>query len=319
MKKINQSIIAICLGLCSLTSCKEDVPTYEENNDTREQAWLSVQKAANGVQDLVLFPQIEERKDAFRVNYGGVGYPAEDIEVTFTQDPLALDSVNRVRELSGLEPYLPFPAGSYSIDKSSAVIKAGTTNSDYLTITYNPTDFDLSKQYMLALKADNTIGYKFRSGSSTILYLAAVIEKAHAKTGWTAKVSSIHTGESTGVPGAIVDGNTATFWHTPYDAAAPNFPHWAEIDFAGEIYVTKIGLTKRQGNSTGFKTFDILGSKDGTTWITLAENQVMQQFEDAMQTFDIEPQYLKKIKLNLKDNFGTHAYTHLAEVDALGY
>lgn len=319
MKKINKSFITICLGTVGLFSCKEDVPTYEQLNDTRDQAWLSVQKATTGVQDLLLFPQLDERKDVFTVNYGGVGYPAEDLNVTFTQDQKALDSINRVRQNNGLELYLPFPNGSFTIDKTSGVIKSGTTRSDNLTLTYKPKEFDLSKQYMLALTATNSQGYSFRPGGSTILYLAAVIEKSHAKAEWSASVSSIHTGESTGVPLAIVDGNTATFWHTPYAAGSPGFPHWAEVDFGSEIYVTKIGLTKRQGNSTGFKTFDILGSKDGTTWVTLASDQVMEQFNDDMQTFDITPQYLKKVKLNIKDNFGNQVYTHLAELDAIGY
>jgi hypothetical protein len=319
MKKFNKSFFVICIGISSLFSCKEDVPTYEELNDTREQAWLSVQKAANGQQDLVLFPQIEERKDLFRVNYGGVGYPSEDLTITFEQDQKALDSVNRIRQIGGLEPLLPFPSGAYALDKSSVNIQAGSTGSDFITLTYKPENFDLTKEYMLALTATNNQGFKFRSGSSTILYYAAVVEKPHSKANWTAKVSSIHTGESIGTPGAIIDGNISTFWHTPYAAGSPNYPHWAEIDFGGEIYATKIGVTKRQANSTGFKTFDILGSKDGTTWITLAADQTMEQFNDGMQTFEITPQYLKKIKLDLKNSFGGQIYTHLGEVDVFGY
>ncbi|WP_149913446.1 discoidin domain-containing protein [Sphingobacterium cavernae] len=319
MKKINKSLFVLGLGIATLFACKEDKPTYEQLNDTREQAWLSVQKAANGQQDLVLFPQVQERKDVFRVNYGGVGYPSEDISITFAQDQKALDSVNRIRQIGGLEPYIPFPAGSYTLDKSSVNIQAGTTGSDFITLTYKPENFDLTKEYMLALTATNNKDYKFRAGSSTILYYAAVVEKPQSKTKWTAKVSSIHTGESIGTPGAIVDGNINTFWHTPYSAGSPNYPHWAEIDFGEEIYATKIGITKRQANSTGFKTFDILGSKDGTTWITLASNQVMEQFNDGMQVFDITPQYLKKIKLDLKNSFGGQNYTHLAEVDVIGY
>lgn len=319
MKNLNKSFFVICISITSLLSCKEDVPTYEELNDTREQAWLSVQKAANGQQDLTLFPQIDERKDVFRVNYGGVGYPSEDLNINFSQDQKALDSVNRIRQVAGLEPLLPFPEGSYTLDKTNANIQAGTTGSDFITFTYKPESFDLTKEYMLALTATNNQGYKFKAGSSTILYYAAVVEKPQLKAKWTAKVSSIHTGESTGIAGAIIDGNITTFWHTPYAAGSPNYPHWAEIDFGDEIYATKIGVTKRQGNSTGFKTFDILGSKDGTTWITLATNQTMEQFNDEMQTFEITPQYLKKIKLDLKEPFGGQIYTHFAEVDVLGY
>lgn len=319
MKKLNKSLFIIYVSLTALFSCKESVPTYDQLNDTREQAWLSVQKAANGQQDLILFPQVEERKDVFRVNYGGVGYPAEDLKITISQDQKALDSLNKIRQNRGLQPLLPFPADAFSLDISSTDIKSGTTSSEFITLTYKPEKFDLTKEYMLALTASNNQGYKFREGNSTIFYYAAVVERLKPKTKWTAKVSTIHTGESIGIPGAIIDGNINTFWHTPYGSGSPNYPHWAEIDFGEEIYATKIGITKRQANSTGFKTFDILGSQDGTTWITLVSNQVMQQFNDEMQIFEITPQYLKKIKLDLKDSFGGQNYTHLAEVDVMGY
>ena len=52
-----------------LFSCKEDVPTYEELNDTKTEAKLNVQKATDGRQDLVLFPQVDERKDELMRTY----------------------------------------------------------------------------------------------------------------------------------------------------------------------------------------------------------------------------------------------------------
>jgi len=322
MKKLNKSFIVLCLGITTLFSCKEEVPTYEELNDTRDQAWLSVQKAASGQQDLTLFPQVEERKDVLRVNYGGVGYPAEDLTVTFSQDLQALDSINTNRKNQGLEPYLPFPAGSFNFDKESAVIKAGTTSSEYITLTYNPEKFDLSKQYMLAVTANNGQGYKFRQGGNTVFYYAAVVEKAHSKTNWTATANSEELtgeGESNGKVQFVIDNNINSFWHTQWQGGEPPFPHWVEVDFKSEIYVTQIGLTRRQNDTNGFKTFDILGSVDGTEWKTLATDQVMARTELEMQKFPIEAQYLKKVKINIKDNFNGQKSTHLAEIDMLGY
>lgn len=319
MNIINKSLIAVIVSVFVFSSCKKETPEYEKKNNTKDQAWLNVQKATNGIQELTLFPVVNERHDVFNVNYGGVGYPAEDINVSFAFDQNALDSLNKIRKNAGAEPLLPFPAGSYNLDHTSTTIKSGSTSSGYITLTYDPSKFDLSKEYMLPLKATNSQGYIFREGHSTVLYSAAVVEKLHAKAGWTATVSSIHTGESTGTPTALIDGNTSTFWHTPYDANAPKFPHWAEVDFGKEIYATQIGLTRRQNNTTGFKTFDIQGTKDGTTWETIVENGVMDQTELDMQKFSISPQYLKKIKITMKDNFGGQVYTHLAEIDVLGY
>lgn len=319
MNIIKRTLIILVVIVFTFTSCKKETPDYEKKNNTRDQAWLNVQKATNGIQELTLFPVVNERKDVFNVNYGGVGYPAEDINVSFAFDQKSLDSLNKIRINAGDDPLLPFPEGSYNLDRTSTIIKSGSTSSDYITLTYDPSKFDLAKEYMLPLKATNSQGYTFRERQSTILYSAAVVEKQHSKAGWAATVSSIHTGESTGTPAALIDGNISTFWHTPYDANAPKFPHWAEVDFSKEIYVTQIGLTRRQNNINGFKTFDVEGTKDGSTWTTLVKDGVMEQTELEMQKFPIEPQYLKKIKIIMKDNFGGQVYTHLAEIDALGY
>ncbi|WP_254527313.1 MULTISPECIES: discoidin domain-containing protein [unclassified Sphingobacterium] len=322
MKKNNKSFIAICIGLLAMVSCKEDIPTYEELNDTREEAKLNVQKATDGRQDLVLFPQVDERKDQFRVNYGGVGLPAEDLRVSFAQDQKALDSVNKIREINGQELLLPFPAGSFNIDKESVVIPKGKTSSEYLTLTYNPKKFDLSKEYMLALTATNDQGYSFFPTGKTILYYAAVVEKVLPKAKWEAKADSEELtgeGESNGKVKFVIDNSINTFWHTQWQGSEPKFPHWVEVDFKEYLYVTQIGLTRRQNNTNGFKTFDILGSTDGTTWKTLAADQVMERTEIEMQKFAVPAQYLKKIKINIKDNFNNQASTHLAEIDVIGY
>ena len=319
--KIFKSLIYVFATSSLMMSCKLEQMEFEKESDTKEGVWLSVQKAADGVQALTLFPQIDERKEIFNVNYGALGLPSKNVKVDFVVDNNALDSVNTVRRNKGLEPYLVFPAGSFSLDKTSLIIKKGNTSSDFATFTYKPNAFDLSKQYMLALKAVNSDGYIFRETGQTIFFFAAVVEKLHSKAGWTAKANAEQlSGETTGLASAIIDGNINTYWHSPYSNPANiPFPHWVEVDFGTDLYVTKIGLTRRQTNANGFKTFDILGSKDGTTWIILASNQVMQQNEIEAQFFEIPPQYLKKIKLDLKDNFNGQTSTHLAELDVYGY
>lgn len=321
MNKLNKSLIAIALGLVTFTSCKKDIPTYEQTSDTREGAWLSVQKAVNGMQSLTIFPQVEERKDIFTVNYGGLGLPADNINVDFTVDQEAFDSVNRVRATLGQPALKPFPAGSYSLDKTNGTIQAGSISSENISLTYYPSKFSLTDQYLLAIKATNSQGYNFRPGASTVLYYAAVIEKAHNKTGWSATVSSDQASEGggNGIAAALIDNNPGTFWSSTWSPANIPFPHWAEVNFGKELYVTQIGLTRRQNNANGFKTFDVLGTKDGTTWITLLKDQKMVQTELDMQRFPIQPQYLSKIRIVMKDNFNNQLSTHLAEIDAIGY
>ncbi len=322
MKFINKSTIVLALSAFAFISCQKEEASYEELTDTKDGVFLSVQKAVNGFQDLQLFPQIAERKDLFSVNYGGLGLPSSDIQVVFEEDKAAMDSINLARKNRGEEEYLSFPAGSYAIDKNSATIKSGQLSSEFLTLIYNPEKFDLEKKYLLALKASNSQGYQFKNNGSTIFYIAEVVEKSHSKSEWTATASSIQEsgeGEGNGIARALIDGNTSTFWHSMWSPSSPPFPHWIQIDFKNEIYVTQIGLTRRQNNSNGFKTFDIEGSKDGKTWVTLLKDQEMDREELESQIFPIQPQYLKQIKITMKDNFNNQASTHLAEIDVFGY
>lgn len=306
----------VCAG------CQKEEAAYKTQTDSKEGVYLSVQKAVNGIQELQLFPQTDERKDVLCVNYGGLGLPASDIQVNLEEDVVALDSVNAVRRNRGEEEYLPFPAGSYLLDKTSGAIRSGQLSSDNLTLTYKPEKFDLTKKYMLALKATNNQGYQFLTNGSTVFYLAQVVEKSLPKAEWTATASSVQQsgeGEGNGIAEALIDENITSYWHSMWSPSSPTFPHWVQIDFKKELYVTKIGLTRRQNNANGFKTFAIEGTKDGQTWIPVLKDQVMNQQELGTQIFSIDPQYLKQIKITMKDNFNNQASTHLAEVDAFGY
>ena len=320
MKSLKK-IIYMLLVACCISGCELEQMQFEQESDTKEGVWLSVQKAVGGQQNLTLFPQVDDRTVTFNVNYGALGLPSKDVVVDFVEDRPTLDSINQVRVNRGEAPYESFPAGSYTLDKTSATIKKGTTSSDIITLTYKPFSFDLEKQYMLPLKAVSKDGYAFRETGQTILWVAAVVEKLQPKTGWVASASSEQlSGETTGFASALIDGNINTYWHSPYSNPGNiPFPHWVTVDFNADVYVTKIALTRRQNNSNGFKTFDIEGSVDGTTWIKLAENLQMVQNEIEAQSFPIEPQYLKKIRIQMKDNFNGQTSTHLAEIDVYGY
>ncbi|MGO3807461.1 MAG: discoidin domain-containing protein, partial [Sphingobacterium sp.] len=300
---MNIKRLLFSIGLLTVTAlyigCKEDTPLYEEATDSTDQVWLSIQRAADGPAELSIFPVGEEdRTETFSVNYGGLGVPASDITVSYQADQVLFDSLNRLQEIRGEEPYEMFPEGSYSLDKTTSVILAGKTQSDIVTMSYKPELFDISKQYLLVISAQNANGYSFHSSGQTIIYTAEATQKVHAKDAWTATASGVEPAEGpdNGMAGAVIDGDANTFWHSPWKDSSPQFPHWLEIDLGGDLYIVEIGLTRRQGDSNGFKTFDIEGSTDGTTWSVLVENGVMDREALDMQVFGIEPQYLKKIR-----------------------
>lgn len=320
----NKMLWTAVLGttLMWLSSCKEDVPLYEQNNDSTDQVWLSIQRAADGAKNLAIFPRDEEEKtERFSVNYGGLGLPASAIQVDYQVDQAVFDSLNTLETDRGNEPFHQFPDDSFSLDKTSSTIPSGQTASDVVTLSYRPDAFDVSKRYLLALSGSTTSGYSFREGAQTVVFTAEVTKKTHEKSNWTATASSEEPaeGEENGLASAAIDGDAISFWHSQWEDATPSFPHWIEVDLGQEIYVSEIGLTRRQDAHNGFKTFDVEGSRDGTSWVSLLENGEMQQEPLEMQVFPLDAQSVSKIRVVMKDNFDDQPSTHLGEIDLMGY
>lgn len=318
MKNILKLLILVLLF--SAYSCKKEPKDYEKSSDDKTNALLTLQKGINGRQNLTVFPHNGNRTTQIAVNYGGLGVPASDIDINIEVDQTAFDSINNVREQTGLAPFLKFPAGSYSLDNPSIKIPSGKINSNYSTLTYNSDAFALDKQYLIVFKVSNNSGYKFANGVTRVEFVAAVNEKEHPKTGWVATASSEHPGENTGLASALIDNNLATYWHSKYSAVAAVYPHEASIVFPKELYTTKISLHKRQAaNNTWFKIFDLYGTTDGTTWKLIGENLVTVAAELGPQFYPITPQYLKGVKLVMKSGHTTAQTTHLAEISVFGY
>lgn len=172
MKTI-QYIYMLIFLLVTASCQKKEVP-YETLSDSKEGVFISIPKAHNGINQLQVFPaDVDERFFTFSASYGGLGLPLHEINVVVEEDLYALDSVNRIRELSGLEPYARFPRESYVLDKMDMVIPAGKTQSSPITLTYYPGQFDPDKEYLLALSIVKSSSYAVDPVVQTILIATA--------------------------------------------------------------------------------------------------------------------------------------------------
>lgn len=303
----------IVFSFLAIVGCKEDTPPYEQLTDSKEGANVFIAKAKTGEQMLTMFP-IEERAVNFGVGFGAVGLPASDIAVTLTKDNHVLDSLNNIRVLNNEEPYLPFPDAGYSIDKLSLVIPSGTISSDLANLTYDPSQFDTEKDHLLALTISDASGYDISPSAKTLIFIAPKLEARPANTdGWVATASTEQlSGENTGLASAVLDGDLNTIWHSRY-AGGPvsSFPHWLSFDMQEAIYVTKIEMAPRQNNPTGFTKFILEGSLDGTEWFPLGGERSFEPGNTAYQSYDIEPQMLKNIRITMLE--GLQGLTFLSE------
>jgi hypothetical protein len=89
---------------------------------------------------------------------------------------------------------------------------------------------------------------------------------ALSNSGYTATVDLAEPTQSDTQADALVDGNVATFWETPYSTGADSFPHWLQIDMGSSQSIGGVYIIDRPnaGNSPSICT--VSTSTDGTTW-----------------------------------------------------
>ena len=61
---------------------------------------------------------------------------------------------------------------------------------------------------------------------------------------------------------AMLDGNTATFWHARWGSPSANYPHWFIVDMHQNVLIREIELQRRQGNggtAKGFRLYTCRG------------------------------------------------------------
>lgn len=70
----------------------------------------------------------------------------------------------------------------------------------------------------------------------------------YAKLGATVTADSEHPGYEAG---NVLDGDPATFWHTPWGDTSAPYPHWIRIDFKQPVTLYGIAVTPRQDMTNG--------------------------------------------------------------------
>ncbi len=90
---------------------------------------------------------------------------------------------------------------------------------------------------------------------------------ALSNSGYTATVDLAEPTQSNTQADALVDGDVATFWETPWSTDTDAFPHWLQIDMGSSQSIDGVYIVDRAnaGNSPSICT--VSTSTDGTTWI----------------------------------------------------
>lgn len=162
-----------------------------------------------------------------------------------------------------------------------------------------------------------------RIDNRTITYIQnpyeyKVFSTAESKSAWSVTVSSNATNDGTG-PTALLDGNSSTYWHTPWSGDIPPWPHYATITFDKEIQLNKLIIQIRHNNGNGSpKEFDLQVSSDGTNFTTHQTFTNTVNTAGATINFTVDPVATKYVRLLFRNNIANSSSMALAEISFEG-
>lgn len=117
-----------------------------------------------------------------------------------------------------------------------------------------------------------------------------------------------------------IDGDPDTMWHTPWEGAAPKFPHELVVELPKTVRVAGVTCLPRQdGNPNGWiKEYAVLLSADGKTWGPPAAQGAFKR-DASLHTVKLgQPQEARFIKLVAVSSFDpAKPYASLAELSVI--
>lgn len=216
----------------------------------------------------------------FGAAYGGLGYPGQDIGVTFKVDTTLVSGYNT----SHGTKYVALPAATYQVPSLTATIKSGQTSSNTLAVKVITTNLDKSKRYIVPVSITSVTGGFIDSALKTVYFTIDTIRRLELDV--TGKATLTVSRENGGGSGAgegspkLVDGDYNSKFLT--DGFPQTF--WVQLTFPT---ATRIGAyTITSGNDAperDMKDFNLAGSNDGTTW-TILDTHTGETYPNRNQT-----------------------------------
>ncbi|GID92394.1 discoidin domain-containing protein [Amorphoplanes digitatis] len=137
----------------------------------------------------------------------------------------------------------------------------------------------------------------------------------------TMKVRSADSQETVGENGRatnVLDGNTATYWHTQWQAAAPAHPHEIQLDLGRAGSVSCVYYRPRQNSANGrIADYEVYTSTDGTNWGTPAATGTWLN-NTAEQNACFSARTARYIRLRALSEVAGKPWTSAAEIGVIG-
>lgn len=313
--------IAIIGTLAIFSSCKDEVTLPDQPLENYIQVYMP--QAVNGPVVSTLKISDAEQDIIFGANYGGEGYPSEDIPVKFSVKPELAESYN----LANGTNYELLPSASYTMGSTEAIIAKGKLNTDPLKIKVKTTGdgaMDILKDYILPVSMEAPM--KVNEALRTTYFIVRAqpqlsdypdFDRSQWQIAGFSSQEANGEGPDNGRAIFVLDNNPSTFWHSQWQGGTPGPPHYLIVDMGETKTMHGIVMQARQGDNAGKpNAVSVEISNDNANWqpagsFNLLNNtSVQKQFLPA--AFNEEARYFK-VTINSSYNA---SYTHLAELGA---
>ncbi|OJF14165.1 discoidin domain-containing protein [Couchioplanes caeruleus] len=153
------------------------------------------------------------------------------------------------------------------------------------------------------------------------IHLLGGTDPALARTGWTVSADSQETAAENGAAANVLDGNTATMWHTAWSTApAAPLPHQITVDTKATHLISGLSYLPRQGGGRNgtIGQYRVETSTDGATWGAAAATGRFADVSTA-QTVTFDPRIARYVRLTALTEAGNRGpWSSAAELNLLG-
>lgn len=314
-------VFIIFASFCTGYGCKDKVDLPSQPIDSYSRVYMPEAIVSPIMKTFKITDSVQTL--TYGANFGGQGYPGNDIPVTFTVDNNKVDSFNLVNKTN----YAIMPAGSFQLSGNNAVIPKGQVNTTPLSVTFKTNGqgaMTALKTYLLPISIAGS-SVKVNEALRTTFYVVKAQPDLkdypnYNRVAWQiiGFSSQEANGEGTNNGRAIfaLDGDPQTFWHTQWSGASPGPPHFLVIDMGAVITIHGLSFLARQADGGGKPNeVNIQVSKDTLSWIDAGTVNLQNNK-------DLQPQFLPngfqsaryfKVIVNSAYN---GSYTQIAELNA---
>lgn len=147
--------------------------------------------------------------------------------------------------------------------------------------------------------------------------LFALDKSGFSIVGYSSQEDPANEGGVNGPAANIIDGNTATYWQSEWDAQTAALPHQITVDMGYAWNVFSVELMRRT-NNTHTKTIVLEGSTDGDSWNTLGTLNYSTTASENSRILDIpEGKRFRYLRINVTES-NSSPYASLSELNVMG-